>query len=64
MRGSEAGLDLRLLSYSASASRDRSSHFPLRTSKLLLGRCEGVHLLDAIDVLEEPVGVVRMPVPD
>lgn len=58
-----ARVGLELVS-SASASRDRSSHFPLRISKLLLERCEGAHLLEVVDEFDEPVGVVRMPTPD
>jgi hypothetical protein len=45
---------------SAAASLDRSSHLPLTTSTLLDTLCDGVHLLVPVELLDAPVGFVRI----
>lgn len=64
LEGVRVGLGSEWWVSSASASRNRSSHFPLRISKLLLERCEGANRLEPGVEFGEPVGAVRMPTPD
>jgi hypothetical protein len=45
---------------SVAASLDRSSHLPLTTSTLLDTLCDGVHLLVPVELVDAPVGFVRI----